>query len=246
MEFKLGATLWGRTAENRPPAQAQEAGSDFEKKLGLPARQSESPADWQRPAQQQAQEDSPQWQAAQQLLNQRKGAQAAAPSELYAWGSLAGHHLSHLPGLFQDSHGVDASLAAALIGVAPQAAAAMPGATQAATEPRTDSAADHSILAPGEQPVGAGQRRVTSNQAALGGFFAQHWPERRVLILPRESGAEVVIRDFHLSAVEQQSLARDLRDFMRNSGTQLQQIWVNGQCVWQQATGPTQLSTTKE
>lgn len=235
MEFKLGATLWGRPAESRPPAHAQEAASDFEKKLGLPTRQPESPADRQPPAQQQAHEGSPQWQAAQLLLNQRKGAQTAEPTELYAWGSLAGHHLSHLPGLFQGSSVIDTSLPAALVAVAASTAAAVPGTTQNPIDTQADLAAGGSSLTLGEQPVTAGQRRVMPNQAALSGFFAQHWPERRVLVLPRESGAEVVIRDFHLSAHEQQTLARDLRDFMRNSGTQLQQIWVNGQSVWQQA-----------
>ncbi|HLD68742.1 MAG TPA: hypothetical protein VJA19_22215, partial [Pseudomonas sp.] len=172
MEFKLGATLWSRPAENRSPAQTQETASDFEKKLGLPARRSESSADRQSLAQRQTQEGSLEWQAAQLLLNPRKTAQTGSPAELYAWGSLAGHHLSHMPGFFQDSPGSEAPLVAAVAVAAPQTAASLPGLIQAPAGIQAGPSATGSPLALGEQPAGVEQGRGAQGPtAALGRFF---------------------------------------------------------------------------
>jgi hypothetical protein len=230
MEFKLGASLWAKTADSQPMAPQQERTEDFGKKLGLPLQQQQLPNERQ-PQQQWADGNDQERLAAQLQLAQRKGERAAPQVELYGWGSLAGHHLSYLPGMLQSGSLMPAAAqitqqqwgqAAADIAAHAGADAVLPGVA-------TPTAA---LVALSTRSTPAAEQ-AAPEQAPLAAFLAQRWPERRLLILPRESGTEVIVRDFHLSADEQQTLTHDLRQFMRSSGEQLEQIWVNGQRVWQ-------------
>lgn len=238
MEFKLGATLWGPPAQSRPPAANQITARDFEKKLGLPLQPSRSLAAPPPPAQNQKQEHRFEGQEVpeQVLLTPTKGTATVTSAELYGWGNQAGPHLSHLPGGFQGAEGDDATLFAAQAVAAADIVPAVPRAVAAPTDMQTDYTVRGSPQTLRESHLCAAPKSTIPGQPALSHFFAQHWPERRVLILPRESGSEILIRDFYMSSDEQQALALALRDFMNNSETRVQQVWINGQRL---ATSPT-------
>ena len=76
-----------------------------------------------------------------------------------------------------------------------------------------------------------GGEAILTEQLSL--YLAQKWPERSSLLLPRGNGIELLIRDYHLTPDEQESLVAELLVRMRAQAAQPQQIWINGQCVWQ-------------
>lgn len=212
-------------------APQQEPTADFGKKLGLAARQ-EAPAPERQPLPERgsAHDDQADWQAALLQLARHEGPKSAPQVELYGWGSLAGHHLSHRPGSFEAGGVPRATLLAAQLSTLEQAAAPLPEQGQRPHVGGTPLVVA-ALSLPGEaQPAGA---VGALDQGQLAAFLTQRWPERRLLLLPRDNGTEVIIRDFHLSEEEQHRLARDLQHFLQGSGEPLERIWVNGQQVWQ-------------
>ncbi|MEO4049393.1 hypothetical protein AAFN46_20220 [Pseudomonas sp. CAU 1711] len=232
MEFKLGASLWGAAADAKPMATRQEPTEDFGRRLGLAARQEASAQEHQPSSEQRsAHEDQGEWQATLLQLARREGAHSPAQAELYGWGSLAGQHLSHLPGSFE-AFGMSAAASPMAQARTPSQGVAAP--SQSGQGPRAYGSAQSSAAS---LPLPGSPRSATESVALergqLAAFLTQRWPERRLLLLPRDDGTEVIIRDFHLSEVEQRGLARDLQHLLQGSDEPLQRIWVNGQLVWQ-------------
>jgi hypothetical protein len=233
MEFKLGASLWGASADAKPMAPQQEPAEDFGRKLGLATRQETQPHDRQPlPEQGSVHSDQAEWQAALLQLEQRKAPRSAPQVELYGWGSLAGHHLSHMPGAFAGD-----SLPLAMPRLLQAGAGLTAGQTALSTEPTPTAMGSVRSQPVASLPTPATSPSVRDASAtesgALQAFLAQRWPERRLLLLPRDNGTEVIIRDFHLSEEEQRTLARDLQHFLQGTGEPLEQIWVNGRLAWQ-------------
>ena len=231
MEFKLGASLWGASADAKAMAPQQEPTADFGKKLGLAARQETPSGDSQPlPERDLAKGDQLDWQASLLQLAQRQDARSPAQVELYGWGSLAGHHLSHLRGSFEADGIPKVAPLAAQVSTLEQAAAPLPELGQRPHVGGTPLVVA-ALSLPGEvQPT---EVAGALDQGQLAAFFTQRWPERRLLLLPRDNGTEVIIRDFHLSEEEQHRLAQDLQHLLQGNGEPLERIWVNGQQVWQ-------------
>ena len=86
-----------------------------------------------------------------------------------------------------------------------------------------------------------GGEAIVAEQLSL--YLAQKWPQRSSLVLPRGNGIELLIRDYHLSADEQESLVDELLVRMHAQPAQPEQIWINGRSVWQR---PSSLSIQGE
>lgn len=245
MEFKLGASLWGLPTAGRQSATVQqEATEDFGKRLGLPS----APQIESQPEQTATNSG---WQLHTELglkvLPQMSSGQDvgrhSVPSELYVWGSLAGHHLSHVADAFDGNGNVPVGFAISrahpIADAVCQDGENVDGQSMPVVHADVVMGSGLSISAPAELNV-----RHASGAQSLAGFLAQRWPERRLLLLPRDQGVEIVVRDFHLSAEEQQVLSRDLQRFMPQATEPLEQIWINGQSVWKRA--PLHPNSTQE
>ncbi|WP_220815865.1 hypothetical protein [Pseudomonas paralcaligenes] len=213
MELKLGASLWLALPDAKPMApqleQGKDLAGDFGKKLGLPVAQVTPP-----------EVEAPKIPRPQPL------------DELYVWGGLAGHHLSYMPGSFGVGAVSPATPSQAQASSVAQEAVALRG-----TDPLLRSTSGSpETAAPLSLPRGPQSAmdpmKPLPEQGHLAAFLTQRWPERRLLLLPRDDGTEVIIRDFHLSEEEQNTLARDLQQFLHNTGEPLGQIWANGRLVW--------------
>lgn len=236
MEFKLGASLWaGNTGlDSRSQLQGQEPAGDFEKKLGLANGAQEQPGDSREPAHEDPSTEfgsTAKWLASERLQGIGRTVDKVALAELYPLGAMAGHHMSHLPESFLDQQGK-------AFAAVQECAAEQGDRAPTAHLPLVD---DGQVSAGKASPVPVAYQRVEAEaapaakleQGELATFLATRWPERRCLVLPREAGSEILIRDFHLSQEEQQTLAADLLRLLRDGDRPLQQIWVNGRSLWQ-------------
>lgn len=77
----------------------------------------------------------------------------------------------------------------------------------------------------------AGLASSTTQAAGVSARLAKIWPERHLLLLPKDRGIELVIRDYHLTKEDVNLLVKELQD----SGSTAEQLWVNGKRVWQRA-----------
>jgi hypothetical protein len=255
MDFRVEVSLWNMYGSHNGQAPAQlNVASDFSDKLGLKTQsqtQEQHHQEQPQEAGKQADEhepraaDAPLAEAAlvpsvatvnvaqAMLIQQHQLAQLPGVAELYPLGMQAGQHLSHLPyGFLQSAEQTDQLY---------DAMAAQQNAptvthdpvfqqTAAQAESRADAFARNTSLLARNTDVGE-----TSSVEQLNRYLAQRWPQRSSLLLPRGNGVELLIRDYHLTPEEQDSLVTDLLLRMRSQNTPPQQIWINGQSVWQLA-----------
>lgn len=152
--------------------------------------------------------------------------------ELYELGALAGHHLSQLPEQFSSQ--ARSAVAPELLRAA--ASQKAPGlAVPAETQITVTSALERN------QPVELHSERLGRDTSAsssatrrLESYLANQWPERRMQVIAHGADeAELVIRDYHLDAEEQETLVEDLRRHLAARPNAFTQIRLNGQSIWQ-------------
>lgn len=248
MDFRVEVSLWNRQGNNSgQPAGQPNVAANFGDKLGLKSQTlaQEQPRDT---AAQGAQQDSPRAdaplaeavllpsetvadKAQAALLQQRQLAQLSGVVELYPLGMRTGQHLSHLPYGFlqsaeQAAQGYNAMAEVQRAPVVMPAPAAQQTATQ--VQASADAFASNSSHQVSDTEGG---EAVLAEQLSL--YLAQKWPQRSSLVLPRGNGIELLIRDYHLTADEQESLVDELLVRMHAQPTQPEQIWINGRSAWQ-------------
>lgn len=258
MDFRVEVSLWNRQGNNNGQQAAQpNVAADFSDKLGLKSQTQaqEQPRDT---AGQGARQDSPRVdaplaeaallsgeivadQAQATLLQQRQLAQLPGVVELYPLGMRAGQHLSHLPYGFlqsaeQAAQGYDAMAEVQRAPVSMHAPAPQQTATQA-------QISAEAFVSNSSQQVSntEGGEAIVAEQLSL--YLAQKWPQRSSLVLPRGNDIELLIRDYHLTPDEQESLVDEMVMRMHGQPAQPEQIWINGRCVWQR---PSSLSIQGE
>ena len=247
MDFKVAVSLWSLPQNQATPAPEQAPGNnDFRNRLGLD-RQQDAPHEQPGERQPSANDNAPregsaahEQIAAQQsalsgLDQQRNRAQRPQHDpglELYDLGLRAGSHLSHVPSALRASAEAAYKANGTLLTALPDdtterlpqapAPALMAEATEssAVALPATTSATD-------------GSEALTTLDERMNAWTARQWPERNCLLLPRGNGLELLIRDHHLDADEQQALLTELLRHLPGSGVDAQRIWINGQPVWQ-------------
>lgn len=258
MDFRVEVSLWNRQGNNNgQPAAQPNVAANFSDKLGLKSQTQaqEQPRD---SAGQSAQQDSPRAdvplaegallpsetvadQAQVALFQQRQLAQLPGVVELYPLGMRAGQHLSHLPYGFlqsaeQAAQGYNAMAEVQRTSVVMPAPAAQQTANQ--VQASADAFASNSSHLVSNADGG---EAIFDEQLSL--YLAQKWPQRSSLVLPRGNGIELLIRDYHLTSDEQESLVDELLVRMHAQTEQPEQIWINGRCVWQR---PSSLSIQGE
>jgi hypothetical protein len=250
MDFRVEVSLWNRQGNNSGQQAAQpNVAANFSDKLGLKSQSQaqEQPSDTAGKGAQQdsARADAPLAEAAllpsetgadqaqSALLQQRQLAQLPGVVELYPLGMRAGQHLSHLPYGFLQS----AEQAAQLYGsmaVDQTAPAVTHAPAPQQTAEQAQISADAFARSSSHQVSNTeGGEAVSAEQLSL--YLAQKWPQRSSLVLPRGNGIELLIRDYHLAADEQESLVAELLVRMHAQPAQPEQIWINGRCVWQRS-----------
>lgn len=253
MDFRVEVSLWNMHGAHNGQAAAQlNVASDFSDKLGLNTQTQAQEQDQDQEPSKQADDgetwsaDAPQSESAllpnklpsavayhtqAALLQQRQLAQLPGVVELYPLGMQAGQHLSHMPyGFLQTAEQAAQRYAAMAEGQVALADTHAPEPQQVAAQAEISAA----VVAnsPSQLPAHAeGGEAVLTEQLSL--YLAQKWPERSSVLLPRGNGIELLIRDYHLTPDEQESLVAELLVRMRAQAEQPQQIWINGQCVWQ-------------
>lgn len=241
MEFKLGATLWQQPDARGGAAQQQISTEDFRERLGDTGVESGEVYTSQdfRKENEFAALIPTRFQVGDSGVLRTNDIVA-----LYDLGQLAGHHLSYAPsGL--DTGNEQFSLTE-LTPDKPllRSGKTMPTAdTSVALHHQETGAWMSSAVSDGEYSTPLEQAR-NSASTTLSELMVRRWPERSLMILPRESGLEIVLRDYHLTREESDQLARDLQSYFGGSDEPLEQIWVNGHCLWQRR--PTQANQAKE
>lgn len=258
MDFRVEVSLWNRQGNNNGQPTAQpNVTANFSDKLGLKsqtqAQEQSSDTAGQGPLQCSSRADATLAEAALlasetgadqaqvEVRQQRQLAQLPGVVELYPLGMRAGQHLSHLPYGFlqsaeQTAQGYNAMAEAQRAPLVMSAPAAQQTATQ--VQASADAFASNSS----HQVSNAdGGEAVVAEQLSL--HLAQKWPQRSSMVLPRGQGIELLIRDYHLTADEQQSLVDELLLRMHAQPKQPEQIWINGRTVWQR---PSSLSVQGE
>jgi len=246
MDFRVTVSLWSQAqgqAAATAPATPAPAGGDFRQRLGLDQEQGAPRQDdhaQAQPGQGEGPLADPQLPQGQ-LPDPGKPVHASAPVkvdpaaglELYALGLQAGTRLSHVPaGLLASAEALYRANTTAA--ASDDTAAEAPRATTLAPAPAA------AVPARGQgAPVPGTPARVIADQAlarlneGLGAWPGARWPQRNVLLLPRDDGVELLIRDHHLDAAEQATLLGELLRRLPGSGVDAQRIWINGHPVWQ-------------
>jgi hypothetical protein len=151
--------------------------------------------------------------------------------ELYELGALAGHHLSQMPEQFASQ--TRAAVTPGLLTT--NAAVKAPGSAVPSEQPTTVTYAVeghqpvelHSEQRPHEVPASSSATR------RLEMYLTNQWPERRMQVIAHGADeAELVIRDYHLDADEQEALVADLRRHLAARPNAFTQIRLNGQSIW--------------
>lgn len=250
MDFRVEVSLWNRQGNNSGQQAAQlNVAADFSDKLGLKtqtqAQEQHSDSAGQGGQQETSLADAPLAEAAllpndavadqaqAAVLQQRQLAQLPGVAELYPLGMQAGQHLSHLPYGFLQSAEQTAQLYDAMaVGQAAPSVTRVPAPQQIAEQAQIS--ADAFVRNTSQQVSSTdGGEAIFAEQLSL--YPAKKWPERSSLLLPRGNGIELLIRDYHLTPDEQESLIAELLVRMRTQLAQPEQIWINGHCVWQSA-----------
>lgn len=228
MEFKVGASVWTNSQESQMQAAPRSGLTDFREKLDLSGEER-----FRRDAPGRDCERNP-----SKFSNERAPHEMPAKcAELYSWGLEAGPHLSFsfvaeaqfVSGMYERNTPIAASVrplphpdaaVRPMVVIDAETVSDRPGNGFMSSEVR-------SSIALGE----SGEVAIASER--LQTFLAQRWPHSRFSILPGRNGLDVIVRDFYLSEVELQSLAKNLKEKMESSSTMVGTIWINGRPIWQ-------------
>jgi hypothetical protein len=241
MATKVGASLWNPMADQQRTPVRETQDRDFERKIGLRDRSTMSD---KKPAHESGEPALP----GQRSLNAgflqaeagrtpRMESSETSPSksggalELYALGAHAGRHLSFLPDMFLEEHGIsdvasvghgygssttmDSLPIAAAISLLPSALLINPPGAQVAEPVRIEQ-----------------QETDISVSRQLLGYFGGRWPDRHFQFLPRGKGLELLVRDYQLTPQERDELIGELSRRASSMPERPQQIWLNGEEVW--------------
>lgn len=241
MEFKLGATLWQQPEMSAMTAK-QPSQDDFKERLGIAE---ETPKETKHDVQE-AWKDS---ELASLLPTRLQLELENRPTNneliaLYDWGQLAGRHLSYTPGSLEGE-----STLLSLLGQEAEQRSLNPSQAWIAVDNsiviaegnaggRIDVPLLNSDRSPQPEPI---QQKTMS---FLNGMLAHRWPDRAFTVLTRGAGVEIVLRDYRLTREESDQLIGDLNRYFARSDEQLEQIWLNGQSLWQRQS--TQVNLAKE
>jgi hypothetical protein len=254
MDFKVGVSLWGQASQDDRQHQPMDTGggANFRDKLALDKEPQPSPKDIERPSISQPLSSVFQLRTATYSVGieayQRLDAQASPIArtdsvhahgdtqtvELYALGSLAGHHLSQLPDVF-----IQAASAINTSGPRVLTASAVVVETPAKAAAPLTAVSDAASLLPTvtSRPQQAREIPGVSDPAQqLESYLATQWPDRRYQVVRRgQDEVELLVRDYHLDSKEQDALVADLCRHMSSMPKQPVQIWLNGRSVWQKS-----------
>lgn len=248
MEFKVGASLWAKPAlDNKLALAHTDVAADFREKLGLPSGDSKSRAELgKQDGKDRSAYDAPRKEVSDvqetselsaslhmaALIRQPQVIHLPGTVELYPLGLQAGHHLSQVPRAFLETlEGVlptlDAKTSDKPAPVAENTVLHLQGQSQ-----KNEHHAIAATMTAQQKVFSVPGIEVAPNQQILTYLSGKH-PNRNYLVLPRGSGIELFIRDYHLAPAEQEALVADLLLHMQSMSERPEHIWVNGQCVWQ-------------
>lgn len=235
MDFKVGVSLWAHSS-GTGPSEAPGAGEDFMSHLrqdqeAVSSGQKDFNESFKKDLHQSPELKMPLGSAADdsslQIPHERE---LNAMAALYPLGLMAGAHLSYLGDNLVHSVGQlrYSEHQFSERGAGPGNDERQQRETGVATKrEQLFQAATPSSRA--EQS--AGLTSSTAQAAGVGARLLKIWPERHFLLLPKERGVELVIRDYHLTNEDVNLLVKELQD----SGSTAEQLWVNGKRVWQRA-----------
>ena len=83
------------------------------------------------------------------------------------------------------------------------------------------------------QPTGLELENQDAVNPPLLSYLTSRWPQRHFQFLPRGKGLELLVRDYHLTSQERNELIGELARRASSMPERPQQIWLNGQSVWQ-------------
>lgn len=239
MDFRLEASLWQSPAAPRPEAGEADSGRDFKQKLDVSALGADKRNDPEPAAPEEA--PSPEmiaemaFRSLAESTRRRTSVQAVRREgieELYTLGLQAKGHLSYQAGLFGPEV---AALAAALPkSEAGERTGKGQGGTEAPLQAFSGTAGARSPVSGQSFADRESVLRVAApeGQRALSARLAEVWPDRRFQLVEREQGVDLMVRDYHLSAEDEDALADELVRYMKSRPQQTGSLWLNGRLVW--------------
>lgn len=236
MDFKVQVSLWtqapGQSLPNNMPNQGRD---NFAGKLGLQGQAQPEHEPHGQQLLRDANQDKQPWQHpnATASLSGSEDQNRQGMEALFELGLLAGPKLSYLSQAMAE---LDAQQTGGSLSSTPAANDLnLSSQARATDQPAARPAAPLSTAA---QQIQTRQTAVTSNAQAtnaaqLAQHLAHHWPQRNLLVLPKGQGVEVLVRDYQLSSEEREQLSAELIARLANAPGGAEQIWINGEMVWQ-------------
>jgi len=241
MAVKVGVSLWTTATDQQrfPPREAP--AEDFGRKLGLRDNAPGSGEHMDRQS------------SGQSLSEQRLASSAfsepdlslirrsdagrvsetmtAGVLELYALGARAGHHLSYSPQSFlaAQAEAVRSSVTAEPTPSVDSSDSRLISSTPSVTGITSTKLVEQSQA----QPAGLEVDGQDAVSPPLLSYLTSKWPQRHFQFLPRGKGMELLVRDYHLTSQERNELIGELSRRASSMPERPQQIWLNGQSVWQ-------------